>query len=1005
MPSTRLLVPGRRPLWKPSDGPGQLRVDWSHPSALALNAFFLFNEGAGTKIWDLALPGRTGTLDAAATWNTSPFGPRLVAGNTSTQRGTFSSSVVTTGSSWSVEVMYFQNAAQVGGACVLTNGNNYGVTLDPAGTSFSVDGTGQTAETTAMSTNTWYHEVLSWDGTTSTFWRNGQANGSGTGAGSTAPATFDSWAGASVALLQLSGSIAWFRVWSRIVGGAEAAALFADPFGMLIVPSEDVRTFAVLSGQPPAATVTTTTALPHGQWPNAPLRTTQRLPLTTRSHTLPGGVNENDDTAAAAEQFYGDGTQSVLSNPHGQWPNAPLRGTQRIALLTRAAGYNPTAAGINENDLTRGNVDQFYGVYDLPTAPPAAPVYITTYPVTVHGQWPNAPLRGTQRLPLTTRTHNVGTGVAENDDTVPSGEEFYGDGTQLLLRNPHGQWPVAPLRSTQRQALTTQAPGYNATKAGVNENDLTRGNVDQFYGVIGRPGTQLADATIPVAAVSTLVESAAQVVAPATIQSVSILSEASAQVVEPTAPLVASDVLSLSVAQVVEPIAPLVASDVLSLTVAQVVEPTAPLEADSVYSETLAQLVAPATLQSASILSETSAQIVEPVAPLVASDVLSLNSAQVVEPTAPLIASDLLSETSAQVVEPVAPLEADSAFLETAAQLVDPNIPVQATSILNEIGTIFTPPSTVAAPATIHGQWPNAPLRETQRLPLTTKAHNVFAGISENDDTLPAAEEFYGDGTQLLLRNPHGQWPVAPLRSTQRFALTTLAPGYNSTALGVNENDLTRGNVDQFYGVIGMPGTQLADATIPIQAISTLVESAAQVVEPVAPLVATDLLSLSVAQVVEPTAPLQATSVYSETVVQLIAPATIQAVSALVETAQLLAPATLQATSVLAEAAQILAPAAVQSNSVLSEAAQLVDRLATLQATSILDATGSSSGGPTFVVQYVQALFIALDGRALLAAPDGHSPFSTPDGRARFTSSDGATRVTSPDGATRLVAP
>src|SRR5260221_6422723 len=170
--------------------------------------------------------------------------------NTSTQLGTFSTSIVTTGSSWSVELMFLHSASQgVMGSCILSNGTNYGVTYETTGTKLSVDGTGNTAETTALTAGVWAHEVLTWDGTTSTFFRNGLPNGSGTRAGATAPATFDSWRGAPTPLNQTPSSIAWFRVWSRIVGQAEALDLFANPFAMVIVPAEDARTFAVLSGR------------------------------------------------------------------------------------------------------------------------------------------------------------------------------------------------------------------------------------------------------------------------------------------------------------------------------------------------------------------------------------------------------------------------------------------------------------------------------------------------------------------------------------------------------------------------------------------------------------------------------------------------------------------------------------------------------------------------------------------------------------------------------------
>lgn len=448
----------------------------------------------------------------------------------------------------------------------------------------------------------------------------------------------------------------------------------------------------------------------HGQWPMAPLRSTQRPALALKpGHmaVVPGtsagaGVSENHDTTAAAEEFYGDGTQQraglVLgAQPHGQWPMAPLRALSRVALTTKPPGYNAgTLAGINENDLTRGLVDQFYGVVDAPgvqqpdtsvalqanavlsqtgaqivnpsaplvantalvqtaaqvvspfgdalqanavlaetaaqvvepTAPlvanavldgvtngaqvvdPSVPLVANALlvatgtsitppvaaaaPPSAHGQWPMAPLRTTTRVTLTRVEHNVDVGIAASDLTYQGNcEQFYGDGTNPLpLRQPIGTamgW-AAPVRWLQRQSFVWQA--HDVASAANDLLSTPLGLWAQFYGIPDGPAGTLPAQPIgglQANAVLDLVTVGAQVVSPSgadPLVATAVLVETAAQIVEPVDSLVANAALTETLAQVVEPSAPLVANAVLTLTGAQIVALGLVLQANAVLAAT-----------------------------------------------------------------------------------------------------------------------------------------------------------------------------------------------------------------------------------------------------------------------------------------------------------------------------------------------------------------------------------------------------------------------------------
>ena len=102
------------------------------------------------------------------------------------------------------------------------------------------------------------------------------------------------------------------------------------------------------------------------------------------------------------------------------------------------------------------------------------------------GQGMSAPWRTTQRVPLTLYAHNAFTGISESDAMLGAREQFYGDGSQLALplRPVYGQWPAAGFAGMGRTSLLWRT---HNSGTGIAENDLNSaptGIASEFYSVL-----------------------------------------------------------------------------------------------------------------------------------------------------------------------------------------------------------------------------------------------------------------------------------------------------------------------------------------------------------------------------------------------------------------------------------------------------------------------------------------------------------------------------------------
>ncbi|HEV2235045.1 MAG TPA: hypothetical protein VGR57_00155, partial [Ktedonobacterales bacterium] len=222
--------------------------------------------------------------------------------------------------------------------------------------------------------------------------------------------------------------------------------------------------------------------------------------------TWPSGVTERTDASNATGNGVDTGT--------------------KLSLGTGSTGSLATTIGASAGD------EDYFAILVKETPAAATGPNMGTIGG-ARGQWPNAPLRTTQRLPLTRIEHNVapasagsltGGGIAASDLTYDNAAQFYGDGTQTsTIKPPYGAWPVTPLRAAQRTAFTWQPHNTGdavneAGLAGVATNDLLTvppGETYQFFGIPDAVDPQPLDPT-PTGIVvnAALVESSAQLVSP-----------------------------------------------------------------------------------------------------------------------------------------------------------------------------------------------------------------------------------------------------------------------------------------------------------------------------------------------------------------------------------------------------------------------------------------------------------------------------------------------------------
>ena len=426
-------------------------------------------------------------------------------------------------------------------------------------------------------------------------------------------------------------------------------------------------------------------------------------------------VDKTANANSASSTTMDSGTTATTTNAVELWYGALAYGSGSTKVISAVTNGFTAPAELIANAAITGNahgahISNYYkipgttGTADvgatLATASTSIGMMLTlistdtssgTIGVATHGQWPSAPLRSTQRVALTKRTHNAYTDINEQDAVPAAAEQFYGDGTQpSVMGRIHTAWPNSPVRTTTRTTLTWKAHNSGTDIA---ENELTSdptGTVAEFYGLVDTYGTVLSDATIPVQS-NSVTSATAQLSAPGTLQSTSVLSESVAQLSAPATSIATSTLVENAL--VVSPSGDaLIANAALVETTAQVLSP-ASLIGSSLLSETSALISAPATLASTAILAQSSALILANGDTFISNGTLG-ETAQVVAP-ATLQSTSVLSNTSAQV-NTLATAIANAVLAENVAQVLSP-APLVSTSVLSETSGLISAPATIAS--------------------------------------------------------------------------------------------------------------------------------------------------------------------------------------------------------------------------------------------------------------------------------------------------------------------
>lgn len=234
---------GWNPYYKPP--PGSV-IDYQDPLANGLVGCWLTNEGAGaTEIRDLTRNRQNGTLTGTPTWTASEKGWALDH-NGSSDYVTFGTDLFTeselaagTISIWakaaslpSAEKVVFaaENVCIIRWDTYLLGGYKIGI--------YTYDGSGEDAIGTTWSTGEWAHLLITWDGTTVYFYKDGAEIGN-------SPAGVPDWDSATATWYigqrnngrYWDGDVTNLQIWNRALSGAEVAQLYRQPYGFIRTPA------------------------------------------------------------------------------------------------------------------------------------------------------------------------------------------------------------------------------------------------------------------------------------------------------------------------------------------------------------------------------------------------------------------------------------------------------------------------------------------------------------------------------------------------------------------------------------------------------------------------------------------------------------------------------------------------------------------------------------------------------------------------------------------------
>jgi hypothetical protein len=225
--------PGQHWTTKPPRGS---LIDAEHPLARGLNLCLLCNEGTGNRLFDLA--GRSlGTFTGSLSWTGSPFGTTLTFGNTSsyvTMPGNPSASAA-----WTVSVTFRLSVTPTNNYIYDQGANTNALhTIGTGANNLYMQYSGGALNPTfpEVLKNVWYTIVVTYDGVTAKFYRNGFLINSMAGALDTGTGfTVGDYGGHGAFGFQ--GQIASVLRWSRAISAEKILWLYREPYAFLPGPA------------------------------------------------------------------------------------------------------------------------------------------------------------------------------------------------------------------------------------------------------------------------------------------------------------------------------------------------------------------------------------------------------------------------------------------------------------------------------------------------------------------------------------------------------------------------------------------------------------------------------------------------------------------------------------------------------------------------------------------------------------------------------------------------
>lgn len=222
--------------WGYTKPPLGSQINWGHPLANGMLGCWLFNEGGGSKILNIASPLYHGTLTTNGltdtTWKGGLYGLVVSHSNAHTSNGVtipaLTSTTTHTLATW-VKLTSIASSYQN----LLGNSGTSGYwTL--SGKLNSYTGAADKLSTTAVSTGVWVFWICSVLAGNATFYLNGVADGTATGIPSY---PFNGMLCDNGASEQFTGSMSHQYLWvGRALTASDARTLYTDPFCMIQFP-------------------------------------------------------------------------------------------------------------------------------------------------------------------------------------------------------------------------------------------------------------------------------------------------------------------------------------------------------------------------------------------------------------------------------------------------------------------------------------------------------------------------------------------------------------------------------------------------------------------------------------------------------------------------------------------------------------------------------------------------------------------------------------------------